>query len=147
MPLTLYRTFAWQTFASLLLFTCLVYISTYCMPIATLRQNKPSRFGPRPNNKRCNISSVITPKKISYGSPRKWMSNFTKLHLYMKFTEIYLCFHNSSEMWHSFSRTPMRNFLWCYYRWLFTSLGLKKNAKRMQYSLNHSGTRFLSTEN
>ena len=28
-----------------------------------------------------NSLSVITPKKISYGSPRKWMSNFTKLHL------------------------------------------------------------------
>ena len=41
MPLTLYMTFAWQTFASLGLFTCLVYVSTYCVPIAHLRQNKP----------------------------------------------------------------------------------------------------------
>ena len=41
MPLTLYKTFAWQTFASLGLFTCLVYVSTYCVPIAHLRQNKP----------------------------------------------------------------------------------------------------------
>ena len=41
MPLTLYETFAWQTFASLRLFTCLVYVSTHCMPIAHLRQNKP----------------------------------------------------------------------------------------------------------
>ena len=41
MPLTLYKTFAWQTFASLRLFTCLVYVSTYCVPIAHLRQNKP----------------------------------------------------------------------------------------------------------
>ena len=40
-PLTLYKTFAWQTFASLHLFTCLVYVSTYCVPIAHLRQNKP----------------------------------------------------------------------------------------------------------
>ena len=36
------------------------------------------------------------------------------------------------EIWHSFSRTPMRNFLWCYYRRLITSLALenckKKNA-------------------
>ena len=40
MPLTLYKTFAWQTFASLRLFTCLVYVSTYCVPIAHLRQNK-----------------------------------------------------------------------------------------------------------
>ena len=41
MPLTLYNTFAWQTFASLRLFTSLVYVSTYCVPIAHLRQNKP----------------------------------------------------------------------------------------------------------
>ena len=34
-------TFAWQTFASLRLFTCLVYVSTYYVPIALLRQNKP----------------------------------------------------------------------------------------------------------
>ena len=27
--------------ASLRLFTCLVYVSTYCVPIAHLRQNKP----------------------------------------------------------------------------------------------------------
>ena len=35
--------------ASPRLFTCLVYVSTYCMPIALLRQNKPFRllfFGP-----------------------------------------------------------------------------------------------------
>ena len=30
---------------------------------------------------RCNKSSVVTPKKISHGSPRKWMSNFKKLKL------------------------------------------------------------------
>ena len=41
MPLTLYKTFEWQTFASLRLFTCLLYVSTYCVPIAHLRQNKP----------------------------------------------------------------------------------------------------------
>ena len=41
MPLTLYKTFAWQTFASLRLFTCRVYVSTYCVLIAHLRQNKP----------------------------------------------------------------------------------------------------------
>ena len=37
----------------------------------------------------------------------------------------YLCFHNSWEIWHSFSRTPMRNFLWCYYRWLIHLKPLK----------------------
>ena len=40
-PLTLYKTFAWQAFASLRFFTCLVYVSTYCVSIAHLRQNKP----------------------------------------------------------------------------------------------------------
>ena len=48
---------------------------------------------------------------------------------HMKLSGIYLCFHNSCEIWHSLSRTPMRNFLWCYYRWLITSLGLK-NVKK-----------------
>ena len=41
MPLTLYKTFAGQTFAPLRLFTCLVYVSTYYVPIAHLRQNRP----------------------------------------------------------------------------------------------------------
>ena len=41
MPLTLYKTFTWQTFASLHLFSSLVYVSTYCVPIAHLHQNKP----------------------------------------------------------------------------------------------------------
>ena len=28
--------------------------------------------------------------------------------LHMKFSEFYLCFHNSCEIWHLFSRAPMR---------------------------------------
>ena len=48
---------------------------------------------------------------------------------HVKFSEICLCFHNSWEIWPSFSRTPIRNFLWCYYRWLITSLALKKCKK------------------
>ena len=32
---------AWQTLASLCLFTCIVYVSKYWVPIALLRQNKP----------------------------------------------------------------------------------------------------------
>ena len=64
--------------------------------------------------------------------------------LHMKFSEFYLSFHNSWEIWQSFSRTPMRNFLWCYYKWLIKSLALEKCKKRMQYSLNYSGTKFLS---
>ena len=61
---------------------CLRYhvLRAYCK-FASKQAISITLFGARPNNKRCNISSVITPKKISYGSPRKWMSNFTKLHL------------------------------------------------------------------
>ena len=43
----------------------------------------------------------------------------------------YLCFHNSWEILFSFSRTTMRNFLWCYYKWLIHLKPLrnvKKNA-------------------
>ena len=50
-----------------------------------------------------------------------------------------MCNHNSREIWHSFSRTSMRNFLWCYYRWFITSSALEKCKKRMQNSLNYSG--------
>ena len=50
---TLYKTFAWQTFASLRLFTCPVYVSTYCVPIARFVSN--TLFGPRPNKN----SSII----------------------------------------------------------------------------------------
>ena len=51
--------------------------------------------------------------------------------LHMKFSEFYLCFHNSREISHSFSRTPLRNFLLCYfsYRQLITSLALEKCKK------------------
>ena len=41
----------------------------------------------------------------------------------------------------------MRNFLWCYYRWLITFLALEKCKKGMQYAVNYSGTKFLFTEN
>ena len=50
--------------------------------------------------------------------------------LHMKFSEFYLCFHDSPKIWHLFSRTTLRNFLWCYYRWLRTSLTLEKCTKR-----------------
>ena len=57
------------------------------------------------------------------------MSNFTKLLLTHEIFRIYLCFHHSCEIWHSFHWTPMRNFLWCYYRWLITYLALEKCKK------------------
>ena len=49
--------------------------------------------------------------------------------LHMKFSEFYLCFHNSCEFWHLFSRVPIRNCLWCYYRKLITSIVLE-NCKK-----------------
>ena len=49
--------------------------------------------------------------------------------LHMKFSEFYLCFHNSCELWHLFSRVPVRNCLWCYYRKLITSIALEKCKK------------------
>ena len=49
--------------------------------------------------------------------------------LHMKFQEFHLRDHNSCEIWLSFSRTPMRNFLCCYYRWLITSLAFEKYEK------------------
>ena len=57
------------------------------------------------------------------------------------FLEFYLCFH------YSFSQTPVINLLWCYYRWLITSLALEKCKKECTFSLHYSGTRFLSTDN
>ena len=62
------------------------------------------------------------------------MSSSTKWHLLLAFFRIFSAFngythryiHNSREIWYSFSRTPLRNFLWCYYRWLITSLALQK---------------------
>ena len=37
--------------------------------------------------------------------------------LRMKFSEFYLCFHISCEIYrHIFSQAPMRNCHWCYYR-------------------------------
>ena len=78
---------------------------------------------------RCNKSSVITPKKISHGSLRKWISIFTKLHLSYEICRDLPVF---SQFWGNLafiSRTPRRNFLWCHYRWLITSLGPKKCKK------------------
>ena len=49
--------------------------------------------------------------------------------LHTTFSEFYLCFHNSCEFWHLFSRVPIRNCLWCYYRKLITSIALE-NCKK-----------------
>ena len=50
--------------------------------------------------------------------------------LHNECSEFYLCFHNSCEIWHSFSRIPIKNFLWYYYRWPITSLALEKCKKK-----------------
>ena len=50
--------------------------------------------------------------------------------LHMKFSEFYLWNLSSCQIWHSFSRTSMRNFLWGYYRWFITSLALQKCKKK-----------------
>ena len=63
----------------------------------------------------------------------------------MKFSEFYLCNHNSCEIWHSFSRTSMRNFLWCYYRWFITSLALEKCKKKNALWYSSSSSEILET--
>ena len=59
-----------------------------------------------------------------------------------------MCKVSFCEIGHLFSRAPFRNFLWCYSRKLITSKTLEKckKKKRMQYTLNFSGPRVLSTE-
>ena len=49
--------------------------------------------------------------------------------LHMKFSEFYLCFLNSCEIWHLFSQAPMRNSLWCSYSQLVISMALEKCKK------------------
>ena len=46
--------------------------------------------------------------------------------LMMKF---YLCLHNFSELCNLFSRVPMGNCFWCYFRQLFISLAFRKYIK------------------
>ena len=41
--------------------------------------------------------------------------------LHMKLSEFYLRFRDSCEIWHLFSRAPIRNFLWCYFGTQFLS--------------------------
>ena len=65
----LYKRFAWQRFASLRLFTCLVYFSTYCVPIAHLRQNKPFPL--------LYLGHAQTTKHLMSGPPRVLMFPLT----------------------------------------------------------------------
>ena len=62
------------------------------------------------------------------------MSNFTELHLTHKIFRILPVF--SQSLWNLtiiFSGS-LENFLWCYNRWLTTSLAPEKFKKRMQYA-------------
>ena len=58
------------------------------------------------NNTKENF--LLEPEKINVD-----LQNYI---LPLKFSENYLCFHNSWEIRHLFSRAPMSNSLWCYYR-------------------------------
>ena len=40
-----------------------------------------------------------------------------------------MCKMSFWEIWHLFSHAPLTNFLWCYYRWLITYLGIE-NVKK-----------------
>ena len=73
----------------------------------------------------CNKSSLVTRKKISHGSPRKWMSNFTRIVLtQVKFWK----FHTEDVvLWYLTFRIlglPWEMFFWCYCRWFITSRGV-----------------------
>ena len=76
-----------------------------------------------------NSSVVIPKKKILMGARENECQISQSYILHMKFQEFHLCNHNSFEIWHSFCRIPMRNFHWCYYRWLITSLAFEKYEK------------------
>ena len=77
----------------------------------------------------------------------KWMSNFTKLHLAHEIFRILPV--QSQFLWNltfifsdfheKYSLVLLQMIYYIFSRW--------KMYKRMQYSLNYSGTRFLSTEN
>ena len=74
----------------------------------TLPLDPPLRYAPG-----CNKSSVVTPKKHFSWEPENSENQVSQNYiLHIKFSEFYLCNHNSCEI--SFSRTSMRNFLWCY---------------------------------
>ena len=93
------------------------------------------------------ISICNNTKENFLREPEKIKVKSQKRHLHMQFSEFYLFFHNSCEIWHLFSRALTRNSLWCYYRELITAIALEKCKKKKRYCSNYSGTRFLSTEN
>ena len=50
-----------------------------------------------------HFSRAIDVISCSYGNPWKQMLNFTKWYLTHEFSEFYLCFHISPEIWHLLS--------------------------------------------
>ena len=50
------------------------------------------------------------------------------------------CFVSSCDVWNLFSRAPIRNCLWCYYRKQITPIALEKCNKIMWHGLKYSGT-------
>ena len=94
---------------------------------------------------RCNKSSVVTPKKISHGSLRKWMSNFTRIVItHLKFWK----FHVQDVFpWNLTFIFSGSHFFWCHYRWFIISSALEKYKKEcnMLWIIMVQG--FLSSEN
>ena len=87
--------------------------------------------------------SVITPKKkFLTGSRENKCQTSQNDILQIKFSELYLFFHNSCEIWHLFSRATMRNFSLLLLHITNYIYSTWKMQKRMQYGLNYSGYRY-----
>ena len=116
--------------------TFLVKMSFICMrmkngfhikgwaPTLVLKQRPGgTRKGPINNSKE---KALMGPEKTNFKS-FKLSSQNEKMKSYA--WRFYLCFLNFCEIWNIFSRAPIRNCLWCYYRWLITSIALEKCKK------------------
>ena len=69
---------AQQTFALLGLFTWLICICMYCVPIATLNQNKRTLFGQCPNNKHPLPSPLLIFTRVVRKFWSRWLSCLSK---------------------------------------------------------------------
>ena len=91
---------------------------------------------------KCNKSSVTTPKKNFSWESEKMNVKFHKNWKHRYITENFICKMQFWEIGYSFSWAPVWNILWCYYRWLITSLALKKCIKECNNALRYSGIKF-----
>ena len=82
---------------------------------------------------KCNRLCEITPKERFLREPVK--TNF-KLIQTSQNEIFYLRFLSSCEIWNLFSWAPLRNCLWCYYRWLITSIALEKCKRECDIAEN-----------